>query len=155
MANGFPTDARIMKVKEVGTGRPAESARRRKDAGRGSEFADELKGAMAAFEPGAVVESPPVASADALLSVQETPDGASGQKRKATRQYGQFLLEQLDNIRLGLLAGAIPKDRLAGLAQAIRQQRQRSDDPRLNEILDEIELRAEVEIAKLTRPVGS
>ena len=39
--------------------------------------------------------------------------------------------------------------------QAIRQRRQRSDDPQLNEIMDEIELRAEVEIAKLTRPVGS
>ncbi len=144
-----------MKVKDIGAGRPAESVRRRKDAGRGSEFARELEGAMAATESGAAVEIPPVTAADSLLSVQETPDAGSGQKRKATRQYGQFLLDQLDSLRLGLLAGAIPKDRLAGLAQAIRQQRQRSDDPRLNEILDEIELRAEVEIAKLTRPVGS
>lgn len=144
-----------MKVKEVGTGRSAESAKRRKDAGRGAEFAEELKGALAAFEVGAVVESAPMAAADALISVQETPDAVSSQKRKATRQYGQFLLDHLDKIRLGLLAGAIPKEQLAGLAQAIRQQRQRSDDPRLNEILDEIELRAEVEIAKLTRPIGS
>jgi hypothetical protein len=37
------------------------------------------------------------------------------------------------------------------LAQRLRQKRQQSDDPKLNAIIDEIELRAEVEIAKLTR----
>jgi len=39
------------------------------------------------------------------------------------------------------------------LAQSMRQQRRQSDDPQLNQIIDEIELRAEVEIAKLTRVV--
>ncbi|MAF94951.1 MAG: hypothetical protein CMM60_04265 [Rhodospirillaceae bacterium] len=37
------------------------------------------------------------------------------------------------------------------LARKLRQKRQDSDDPRLNEIIDEIELRAEVEVAKPTR----
>lgn len=144
-----------MKVKEVGPGRTTDSIRRRKEAGKGGEFAAELKDAMAATEPGAAVESPPVTAADSLLAVQEVPDAASGQKRRETRQYGQFLLDRLDDVQLALLTGSMPKDRLAELAQAIRRKRRRSDDPRLNEILDEIELRAEVEIAKLTRPVGS
>ncbi len=41
--------------------------------------------------------------------------------------------------------------KLVDIAQMMRTQRQTTDDPRLNEIIDEIELRAEVEIAKLTR----
>lgn len=144
-----------MKVGKIGNGKPADPARRRKDAGRGSEFAERLKEAVAATEPGAAVETTPPAFVEQLLSIQETPAIISGEGRKAARQYGQFLLERLEDIRLALLAGAIPKDLLARLAQTVRQRRQRSDDPRLNEILDEIELRAEVEIAKLTRPVES
>ena len=35
----------------------------------------------------------------------------------------------------------------------MRAKRRTSADPRLNEIIDEIELRAEVEIAKFTRDV--
>ena len=144
-----------MKVGRVGDGKAADPARRRKDAGRGSEFAERLRDAVAASEPGAAVETAPPAFIEQLLSIQEAPAAISGEGRKAARQYGQFLLERLDEIRLALLDGSIPKDQLARLAQTVRQRRQRSDDPRLNEILGEIELRAEVEIAKLTRPVES
>ena len=144
-----------MKVGRVEDGKPAEPARRRKTVGRGSEFADELREAVGASEPGAVVETSPPTSIEQLLSIQEIPAAASGAGRKASRQYGQFLLDRLEELRLGVLDGVLSKEQLARLAQTIRQRRQRSDDPRLNEILDEIELRAEVEIAKLTRPVES
>ena len=144
-----------MKVGKVGNGKSADRAMRRKDAGRGSEFADRLKEAVAATEPGAAMETPAAAAVESLLSAQETPAAHSGEERRAAHQYGQFLLERLDEIRFALIRGAISKDMLAKLAQTLRQRRQHSDDPRLNEILDEIELRAEVEIAKLTRPVES
>ena len=47
--------------------------------------------------------------------------------------------------------GTVSKDRLADLAQQMRQKMQEIDDPKLIEIINEIELRSEVEIAKLTR----
>ncbi len=144
-----------MKVRGIGDGKSIEPARRRKESGRGAEFAERLKEAVAATEPGAALETAPPAFVEQLLAIQETPATVSQEGRKSARQYGQFLLERLEEIRMGLLVGSIPKDQLARLAQTVRQRRQRSDDPRLNEILDEIELRAEVEIAKLTRPVGS
>ena len=50
-----------------------------------------------------------------------------------------------------ILVGAVAKDKLVEIAQIMRARRQKVDDPKLQEILDEIELRAEVEIAKLTR----
>jgi len=52
-------------------------------------------------------------------------------------------------VRLGLLAGTIPTDRLGTLLSAVKAQRDQTDDPRLEQILDEIELRAAVELAKL------
>jgi hypothetical protein len=67
------------------------------------------------------------------------------------RAHAEDVLDRLEALRAWILVGAMPKDKLVELAQRLRAQRQRSDDPRLNEIIDEIELRAEVEIAKLTR----
>ncbi len=52
-----------------------------------------------------------------------------------------------------MLVGAVPKDKLVELAHRVRAGKKKSDDPKLNEIVDEIELRAEVEIAKLTRDI--
>ena len=66
-------------------------------------------------------------------------------------QNGEDILDPLKGLRLSLLAGSVPKNKVVGIARLMRAQRQAPDDPRLNKIIDEIELRAEVEIAKLTR----
>jgi len=66
-------------------------------------------------------------------------------------QYGDDLLNRLDDLRLAILDGVLSKDKLTELAHNLRQKSQNSDDPKLNEIINEIELRAEVEVEKLTR----
>jgi len=45
--------------------------------------------------------------------------------------------------------GAIPKDRLGNLVRLVRARRDGVMDPKLTAILDDIELRAMVELAKL------
>jgi len=47
--------------------------------------------------------------------------------------------------------GEIPSARMAALAQSVRSRREACSDPRLAALLDEIELRVEVELAKLSR----
>ena len=59
------------------------------------------------------------------------------------------MLDHLDDIRLGLLMGAIPISKLTSLVQVVKDQRDQVDDPRLASVLDEIEVRAAVELAKL------
>jgi hypothetical protein len=54
-------------------------------------------------------------------------------------------------LKLGLLRGSISGERLAQLAQLARAGRALTDDPGLDEVLGEIELRAAVELAKLRR----
>ncbi|MBO32734.1 MAG: hypothetical protein CMM74_07125 [Rhodospirillaceae bacterium] len=50
-----------------------------------------------------------------------------------------------------MIDGAIPVERLTNLAQLLKSKRQTVDDENLLKLIDEIELRAEVEIAKLSR----
>jgi hypothetical protein len=92
-----------------------------------------------------------VNSLSVVLAVQETPDAAKGRARQRARDRGFKMLDFLEEIRAGLLVGAIPKDRLEQLAQMVRAKREQIDDPKLTAILDEIELRAAVELAKLSR----
>ena len=63
---------------------------------------------------------------------------------------GNELLDQLDEIRHALLVGHISRRRLETIAQMVRNRGADTDEPRLKAILDDIELRVEVELAKLT-----
>ena len=132
--------------------------KRTKGAGSagGSSFADQLKAASGAsglegVADAGVVEKTQVEGVDAILAMQESGDGGEERAKKQARAYGIELLDRLSELQDGLLQGAIPKDKLMEIAHKIRSERKKVDDKRLNDILDEIELRAEVEIAKYTR----
>lgn len=86
-----------------------------------------------------------------VLALQEAPDATQGRAKQRAKERGQKMLEFLDEIRHGLLAGTMPISRLEQLAQMVRAKREQVDDPKLHEIMDEIELRAAVELAKLSR----
>lgn len=89
----------------------------------------------------------PVATVDALLAIQEVPNEREG-KRQAVK-YGQDMLDILDEVRMGILTGSVPKNRLTQLVKLVENRRDNFVDPNLANVLDEIELRARVELAKL------
>ena len=84
-----------------------------------------------------------------LLSVQEVPDADEGRRRAV--QNGHSILDELGELHMELLFGSIPLWRLEKLEGLVKRHRESLDDPRLLEILDEIEVRAVVELAKLGR----
>ncbi len=86
---------------------------------------------------------------DALLALQAVADDGGEGPRHAGRRHGETLLDRLDRLRADLLAGCVPEARLVELAGLIRARRGTSGDARLEQIINEIELRAEVELAKL------
>ncbi len=126
-------------------------------AGASGEFAAELDRVTAAGEasgPETADQVTGVAGVGGLLAAQAVDDGAGGpdyKERQRRAQRGAEILDRLEDIRRGLLAGAIPKDKLADLAHLVRAKRERGADPVVSRLLDEIELRAEVELAKLSR----
>jgi len=87
---------------------------------------------------------------DALLSLQELGNALDESSKKAVRN-ANGLLDQLDRIRLGLLTGGIPTSALDNLSRLIAQHRGAIADPHLAELLDDIDLRVQVELAKLGR----
>lgn len=89
----------------------------------------------------------PIAAVDTILALQGIEDSTDERKRGVT--HGEELLTLLDEIRDGLLAGGIPKLTLNRLAAAAAKRREGFADPKLQTVLEEIELRARVELAKL------
>lgn len=85
---------------------------------------------------------------DALLALQEV-DERSERRRKASK-HGHSLLDTLENVKTDLLGGQVSEDRLELLARQVAQ-RPPSGDPKIDSVLDEIELRVKVELAKLGR----
>jgi Class II flagellar assembly regulator len=83
---------------------------------------------------------------DALLTIREQ-DQQKERRRRSVRR-GQGMLDVLDELKIGILSGRIPANISERLKLALRDEGN-TDDPRLNQIIDGIELRAEVELAKL------
>lgn len=146
-----------MKIGNVEQGKGADRAKRKKgvSGGSGSSFADQLRGASngggSQVAETSMVDHAALDGVDALLAMQEVGDATDEKTRRQASQYGDDLLNRLNSIQDALLMGAIPKDSLMDMAQKLRSGRVKIQDPRLNGILDEIELRVEVEIAKYTR----
>jgi hypothetical protein len=84
---------------------------------------------------------------EALLALQET-GGPLERKRRAVGRAGR-ILDVLDDIKVALLDGDLSSGELDRLRRAVRDERSATDDPKLEAVLDEIELRAAVEVAKL------
>lgn len=144
-------------MKISGAGRssgPSTSRRSGKVSSAGnSGFADHLRPASSADadeELSGLDGSAALTGLESLLAVQAVDaDEGGGRGKRRMMQRGEELLDRLEDIRRGLLMGTIPESRLMQLSQLVKSKREAGADPQLSAILDEIELRAEVELAKL------
>ena len=97
---------------------------------------------------GGIIAGPgPIGALDSILMLQGLDDSTDGRSKAA--QHGEKLLDMLDEVRDGLLAGGVPRATLNRLANAVTRRHDQFNDPKLQGVLDEIELRAHVELAKL------
>ncbi|MCW9034129.1 MAG: flagellar assembly protein FliX [Rhodospirillales bacterium] len=141
-----------MKLTKVGsTSSVSDSKKAKKKPGSGSEFSSHLAEVTEPTDSGTVSGTSPISAVDPILSVEATPDATAHKSRTLLYQRGNDILDRLDEIRMQVLGGKLSKERLMNLAQMLRSQRAKVNDPTLISIIDEIELRAEVEIAKYTR----
>jgi len=94
-----------------------------------------------------------VSSLEALIALQEV-GGPLERRRRSVGRAGK-ILDALDALKLDLLEGRLSKHAVEALARAVREQRALTDEPRLEGLLDEIETRAAVELAKLDVAAGA
>lgn len=141
---------RYVRMKISGTGPLNQKSVRRQDRSRnaqGGGFASKLSEGPSSQASSA---APQVESLSSLLAAQEVGGDESG-GRSAARERAELLLDKLDQLRHGLLAGRISGNQLSDLMRTVRDRRDQVADPRIREVLDQIELRAAVELAKIRR----
>ncbi len=87
-----------------------------------------------------------VGTIDALMALQGYDDPA--ERRRRSVRHGRTTLDALDQLKLGLLDGTIEPAMLYRLKALSGSFSERSGDPGLDAVMDEIQLRVEVELAK-------
>jgi hypothetical protein len=144
-----------MKISNTPPVRPSSSTTRKKDAGSlsstsSTDFLDILGGTESA---GSTASAPPISdiqplnTVGALLSLQEMPEDEVRNRRAFSE--GKSAIETLEQLRDSLLAGSISPNMLRTLQRHVETHKGLNADPKLAEILNDIELRTAVELAKL------
>ena len=91
-----------------------------------------------------------IGSIDALLALQGLEDSTERRRRAVKR--GRGALDALDDLKLALLAGSLDAGALARLTTMVTDLADSSGDPGLDNVMAEIRLRVEVELAKFGAP---
>jgi hypothetical protein len=127
---------------------PVRRATTRRDEKTDAAQADKFAAALAGEPPPApATAAPALNTLDTLLTIQEVPDSTAGRRR--AMQRANTLLDRLDDLRLALLTGVLPREHLHHLARLASSTREGFNDPGLTQLLDQIDLRVAVELAKL------
>lgn len=127
------------------TGPGAPSASRSARATGGFSVPQAQAGAPAA-SAGAAAGVSGVAGVSALMALQGVED-VMERRRRAIRRGGG-LLDRLEELKLALLSGETNDGAVDRLSRMLREERPSDEDPALNGLLDQIDLRAAVELAK-------
>jgi len=148
----------ISLVMKVSGTRPVSQASKKKasklKASQGPAFSSHLKNVKnKSKDISQIGELSGVTAVGSILAAQEVETADDGQQksRRKLQEYGEDILDQLEEIKKDLVIGGIPKGHLANLAQSLRMKKSKIDDPVLIKIIDDIELRASVELAKYTQ----
>lgn len=117
-----------------------------------SKFDDMLVGGAEKTSAASPVQS--VASVDALLAVQGVDNPTERAARRRMHERGDKILQQLDTLKLSLLGGNLTIGQVVNIADMAASHREKIDDPEMTALLDEIDLRAQIELAKIRKALG-
>lgn len=138
-----------MKIQGPGrTQAPSKTGKKGKTSDGGSEnFSDLVATDKQEGVSGAQTQS--IAQVDALLAVQGAEDPTEGAARKRMRERASDILDGLENLRMAMLNGDLTVGHMVDIADVVASHREQVTDPALTSIMDEIDLRAQVELAKM------
>ncbi|NTU76869.1 MAG: flagellar assembly protein FliX [Alphaproteobacteria bacterium] len=140
----------ISKIDGTGSIRPPTTVRRAaKTSGSGkTSFSSHLEEADAPDGAAATQSAGALGTVTGVLGIQEVDDALA--RASKGKKRAEDILDRLEDLRIDLLTGALSRDKLQQLARLTNTRRQEVTDPYLAGLLDEIDLRAQVELAKFT-----
>lgn len=103
-------------------------------------------GAAPANAPAASAGASSVSDVSALMALQGVENPTERRRRAVRRGHG--LLDRLDELKIALLSGEAGEGALERLARSLREERPLDSDSTLTGLLEQIDLRAAVELAK-------
>lgn len=140
-----------MKIQGPSGTQSTSKSKKSSGAGKsGSNFSDFMDSGSASGASGASASSS-INNIDALLAVQGADDPAARAAKTRMKNRAHTILDKLDQLKVSMLCGSITIGELMGIADTVANHREKIDDPQLTSILDEIDLRAQIEIAKLSK----
>ena len=131
------------------TQQSSQTQKKSRTSGGDGSFGDFLAGEAGSAEQAAATHS--IAHIDALLAAQQVEDPAQRAAKKRMHLRAESILGELENLRLGLLTGTLTIGHVIDIADVVAQHREKIMDPRLSAVLDEVDLRAQIELAKLRK----
>jgi hypothetical protein len=143
-------------MKVTGTGGLSQTPGAKPARGAASGESFRIAGSPTAAAPAQVSGAAGVSSVmgvEAMLALQDV-ESPTERKRRSVKRAGR-LLDELDAIKIAMLGGDLGRGQLDALARAVREQRAATEDPKLEAVLDEIETRAAVELAKFQAAGGA
>lgn len=140
----------MLKVNDINKANELNQGKAVKKSGGGESFSAYLNETMKSA-PRPVGSAAGISVTDAIFATQMVSNEEEREIRKKLVKRGQSLIEKLEEIRDGLLVGYISKDELINISRMLKDNQTASSDERLQELMAEIELRVEVELAKLTK----
>ena len=126
------------------------SAKTKKSSGAaasGTSFSDMVTGGASSSEETAVPQS--ISHVDALLAIQGAEDPTERAAKNKGYKRSTGILDALDKIRLSMLRGDMTIGDMVDIADVVSSHRQSIKDPALTALMDEVDLRAQVELAKM------
>lgn len=132
-----------------GPQKTSKSGKSGKTSGTSGSFEDFV--AHGVSKPQAPSATRSIAAVDALLAVQGAEDPTARAARRRMHARADNVLEELDKIRHSLLTGTLTLGHCIDVADVVASHREKINDPALSALLDEIDLRAQVEIAKMRK----
>lgn len=136
-----------MKVEGPSKTSGAGNTKKASKAGGDGSFEDFI--ASAPKGPSSAAPTNSIARVDALLSVQGAESATERAARKRMHGRAEDILTELDKLRHAILTGGLTIGQVIDIADVVASHRERITDPRLTGILDEIDLRAQIEMAKV------
>jgi hypothetical protein len=150
--SGIGCNVMIIKVGGYTPIKPGSAVKKRGATDSASSFSDVL-GAALAGDTAPAAQMSDISALNTMLSMQEISEEEV--RRQKLVQQGRNMLDTLELLRQKLLAGGIPAHMMIELERQLSVQKQSVADPALKALIDDIELRLAVELAKLENALAA
>lgn len=138
-----------MKIQGPGPSAPTSKVKKK---GNDKDSSGESFGSIMSDEAqpdGGVNTTQSIAKIDSLLAVQSVEDPTEKAAKQRAKIRSHAVLHELDKVRMGMLNGSLTVGNMIDMADVVASHRDKITDPQLTGLMDEIDLRAQVELAKM------